>query len=789
VTIAAFALLYFLCATLGNLLSSTGTSYVSFWPPGGLYLGALLLSERRRWWVWMLGAAIGNLAFDGWHGTALPVSIGFYVANSLNATIGAWVVQRFVAARPTMASLGEFFGVLLLGGVGGAAAGATFGAATLFAGGLNPNYVLAWKGWWGGTAMATLLITPIVLSWGGDPGASLRWLKRYRLLAEFALVCALIVLSIRLSGPGNEIRLLPLLVWSGVRFGVRGATAVALFVALALAFVTPSVATGLVPTFLGNHEVQYSMQLFLGVMNCVAVVPAIVLDQHALALARVREAEERQRTFASATFEGLCFTEGMCIVDVNDQMLAFLGQERSALLGSEFEALLMPESRAALREAESGGGNGQAFPLVLRKADGTALHVEAHMRELRLADRRARVIALRDLSESRRAENARRELEEQLRQSQKLEAIGTLAGGIAHDLNNHLMALLGYAEVGAIEGAAQEAVRDAFREVTHAGQRAAGLVRKILQFSRRQPQAVGEVNLTALTRETLVLLRSTLPSTVQLDADLGEQAMFVRGDAPQLQQVLVNLCTNASHAMHNQPGTLRVRLRPLPAEAGESGEFVELSVRDEGEGMSDEVRSRIFEPFFTTKSPAEGTGLGLAVVHGIVRDHAGRILVESERGAGTTMRVRLPALDPVTPARSAPESVSEPAVQALRILLVDDEEPVCRVMALQLTRRGHQVTTFTDPAGAWSTFESNPGAFDLVVTDLTMPTMTGLDLASRVRTLSGEMPILMITGNPTALEPEAVTALRIHAVLHKPIDSSELLAAIGAAAGRRHLTA
>ncbi len=376
-----------------------------------------------------------------------------------------------------------------------------------------------------------------------------------------------------------------------------------------------------------------------------------------------------------------------------------------------------------------------------------------------------------------------RELEDQLRESQKLEAVGTLAGGIAHDFNNILAAIAGNAELLREDAQMPSDAFAGLDEILRATTRARDLSQQILVFSRRrEPTERRVLDLGAVTAEALRLLRSTLPATVVIDLASPAAPMTVMGDGTQLHQVITNLCTNAWHAMP-EGGRLAVQIEPVRLDADAAaemrltaGSYVQLSVIDNGSGMAEDVRRRVFEPFFTTKPVGQGSGLGLAVVHGIVREHGGTITVQSTQGHGSRFDVYLPLVD-------APATVTAPAALApcrgtgQRVMLVDDQPSVANVLGRGLSRLGFSARVILDPREALDLLVKSPAAWDVVITDLTMPGLTGVELATRMREVRGDLPVILHSGD-TSTVLAAARAAGIREVLEKPASIAELGAAV-----------
>ena len=399
-------------------------------------------------------------------------------------------------------------------------------------------------------------------------------------------------------------------------------------------------------------------------------------------------------------------------------------------------------------------------------------------------ERRA-VIISRDITERREAEERNARLEAQLRQAQKMEAIGTLAGGIAHDFNNILAAIVAYSDLARGEVKDRPGVYDDLTQVLQACDRAKELVRQILSFSRQQKQERRPLQLPLTVQEVMKLMRSTLPATIELISEVDKNVPTVLADPTQMHQIMMNLCSNAAHAMRGGHGCLRVELKAvkvLPGQGAaypgvEPGDYVRISVSDTGIGMDAATQKRIFEPFYTTKAPGEGTGLGLAVVHGIVKDHEGVIIVDSKPGSGTKFELYFPAYE----TESAAVTVETKPVKASRsrkILYVDDERAICLSIKRILERHGFTVYTETSPYSALAVLRSLPEGVDLVITDLTMPGMTGVDLTMQIFESHPQMPVLLATGFSGVWTVDKVQALGIRGLIYKPINFNSLVQTI-----------
>jgi len=385
-----------------------------------------------------------------------------------------------------------------------------------------------------------------------------------------------------------------------------------------------------------------------------------------------------------------------------------------------------------------------------------------------------------DVTQRVRAEEAANAFETQLLQAQKIETIGTLAGGIAHDFNNILSPIIGYTEIAMDQLARDNPARSDLEQVMNAAQRAKELVQQILIFARGGSEQRRPLQLHLVILEALRLIRSTLPSTIEISQRVATRGDTVVADPAQMHQVIMNLCTNAAHAMRDVGGVLRGELAREEIDeetaghvAGlKAGPYVALVVRDQGVGMDPPTMARVFEPFFTTKKSGEGTGLGLSVVHGIVRSHAGVVTVESTVGKGSTFRIYLPSA-PAKAEETLENLAAESQGHGEHVLVVDDEPDVAQLLERILTARGYRVTSFTSSDEAWAAFRGDPDGFRAVVTDQTMPRMTGVELARQLKAVRPNLPVILTTGfGEKLVSPPASSA--VDAVAGKPLDATNL---------------
>lgn len=367
--------------------------------------------------------------------------------------------------------------------------------------------------------------------------------------------------------------------------------------------------------------------------------------------------------------------------------------------------------------------------------------------------------------------------EAQLLQAQKMESIGTLAGGIAHDFNNILYPIIGFAEMSIEDLPENHSVRENLEDILQGAKRARDLVKQILLFSRQKEVNHKPIRIQPVIEETLKLLRSTIPANIDIQKDLNQDSDYVSGDATEIHEIIMNLCTNAYHAMEETGGVLKVDLNkaePDPKFNLPSGKYCCLSVGDTGTGIPPEIIDAIFEPYFSTKQLGKGSGLGLSVIHGIVKNYKGAIDVESEPGQGTVFHVYLPVTTKAVASDVPPTTDTKIRGRNEVILFVDDEEPIVKIGVRVLERIGYKVTGKTSCIEALALFKSEPDRFDLVITDMAMPSMVGTEFAKKLMEIRRDIPILICTGFSERLDHETAKRLGIKGYLHKPILINDL---------------
>lgn len=511
-------------------------------------------------------------------------------------------------------------------------------------------------------------------------------------------------------------------------------------------------------------------------------------------LLRVSEARFRAIVQDQTELICRCGVEGE-ITFVNEAFTRFFNRSFDSLLGSSLFELIPAEYRSDFKQLFEGAEVDtpvQVGEIPVKKSDGSWGWLFWTIRAIFDVDN-TQLVAFQgvgsDFTELRTAQEEKLEIERQLQHSQRLETIGTLAGGIAHDFNNILTPLGGYVDLLMMEIPSDGDSYKRLEQISQALVRARELVRRILTFSRQSERRRSNIQLQDLVRNILTFLRASIPRTIKIDLQVGDFSTVVSGDEAQLHQAIMNLCTNAYQSMKDRgSGQIDLALyqksvdtEDLPAGYNlVPGEYLCLEVRDDGYGISDAVRGRIFEPFFTTKVVGEGTGLGLSVVHGIIVDHGGAVTVESAPEEGATFTILLPCFEGEVAADR--ETQAKLHMGKGRVLFVDDEEMIVEMGVEMLEMLGYSVESFTSPVDVLEFYREQGGEFDVILTDQTMPGLSGIDLIRKLRRLGCNAPALISTGYSTdIMRDELLLTLKIVGVLHKPYQLSELSEVIRAA--------
>jgi len=789
----AFAALGFGLCRLGLALTPGASSVALFWPAAGLVFGALLVSDRRRWPALLVAAGVPIAAFNLSAGQPPLLVAAFALDNALEASLAAWLVVRLCRGRPRLRKAGHVLALLLAGPVATSGLCALLSATVLWSLSGQPIGYL-WPRLWAGSGLGMTAVGTLVLAWT-EPRL-LRAVATWRDRLELGALVSTSVLAAWLvfAGPpatsplGYEFLLLPPLVWTALRHGLRGATAIGL---LMVVFSLSSAVLGR-GAFSGGADGPargaMEAQLFCFVVTLTTLFLASTVEDRQRAARALRDSEEKYRLLVENQ------TDLVVKVDVEGRFLFVspsychtFGKTEADLLGKQFMPLVHEEDRESTARAMEGVFR----PPHAAHMEQRALTVSGWRwlawADTAILDAAGTVVAIvgvgRDVTE-------RRQIEDRLRQSEKLEAIGRVAGGVAHDFNNQLTAILGSAEYLAEAARADPEVHESVTTIREAALRSAGLTRQLLAFARRQPPRALPVDVHRIVEDVVALLGRSIDKRIVVTARFAEGAARVMGDADRLHAAVLNLALNARDAM---PGggtlTLSTRAVALGPERSQGlavapGAFLEVAVADTGTGLSAEARAHLFEPFFTTKGVGKGSGLGLAEVYGTARAHGGAVTVESTPGQGTTMTLLLPLVDGADAVADAPPGeppLVTPPGPRLRVLLVDDELNVRRSLSLLLRTAGCQVVECDGGRDAVQTHASERGAFDLAIVDMMMPELTGREVVALLRAVTPALPVIVSSGFSAGEDGDALLAEGGVVLLEKPYTSEQLERAIRSA--------
>ncbi|MBU0769060.1 MAG: response regulator, partial [Proteobacteria bacterium] len=524
-----------------------------------------------------------------------------------------------------------------------------------------------------------------------------------------------------------------------------------------------------------SYEPRSPSHAEIEVIESIANLAATIIQKN-IAEKTLRESEEKYRLLFENANDAIFVAQDQLIKFPNPRTLELAGYSTEELAKIPFVDLVHPEDKALVVDRHIRRLSGEedlpatySFRVINKTGDEVLIELSAVT--IIWEGRQATLNFLRDITQQKK-------IETQLQEAQRMEAIGTLAGGIAHDFNNIIGIILGYSELAVDDVPELNPARRKLEEIRKASLRAKDVVRQLLSFARKSEIKKKPTNLIPIVKESLNFLRSSIPRSIEIRQNIPEDVDSILADPTQMNQVLINLCTNANHAMP-EGGILEVSLQNVELDGDmavnypdlKPGRYVNLTVSDTGQGINLELKDRIFDPYFTTKEIGKGTGMGLSVVHGIVLSHKGAIFVDSEIGHGTTFSLFFKVVKE--------EAVSELEVDEKlpegneKILLVDDEESIVHVGRLRLERLGYEVETIMNPVEALELFRASPDRFDLVITDMTMPQMNGDQLVKEVLKIHPDMPIILCTGFSEKIDAEKAKTIGVRKYIEKPINSSK----------------
>lgn len=524
----------------------------------------------------------------------------------------------------------------------------------------------------------------------------------------------------------------------------------------------------------------------------------VEVNERRLAEQALKKSEEKYRRLVDNSLVGIYVTEDYFLQFCNRRFAEIFGyREPSEIIGKHLRKLVTEDSWPLVAKRglnEPCGENNLHYECKGLKKDGKIFDIEVFDSCVIYDGKPVIEGILIDITIRKRAEEERKKLEEQLRHTQKMESIGVLAGGIAHDFNNILSAVIGYTELTLDCVPPDSSAKFNLDRIFFASNRAKEMIKRILTFSRKEEGGRKPILLKEVVEDMLKLMRATLPTTIEIRQDIEESTNPVMANESEIHQVLLNLCTNADHAMRAEGGILSVSLKEVYLEPGATkgnnlnpGKYQQLTVSDTGHGMTPEIMDRMFDPYFTTKKEGEGTGMGLSVVHGIIKSCGGDIVVHSHPGKGTTVHVFLPVTyekNKVAPARKKVETTAALRGKNETVLVVDDEPFIAELDKEIIEDLGYHVIMKTGGPEALAAFQSEPGKFDLIITDQVMPHMTGVQLAREIKKISPGIPVILCSGFTDMINEENYKAFAVDAFLLKPILQNELAETINKVLGK-----
>jgi len=792
---------YFVAGRIGLSVPFTSGNVSPVWPPSGIALAAILIWGYRVWPGIALAAFLVNFLSPIPH----PAALGIAVGNTSAALVAAFLLRR-IANFQTLRQLRDVLGLVFLAGIVSTTIAASVGVVSLFLAGVQPwsTYASAWGVWWLGDAMGVLLVAPLILTvrqLGRIRGTS-RAIEGTVLLAGIALTCWFIFDNRFVTRTGEGVlafSVFPFVVWAAIRFGISGSAFASFLLATISVWAT---ARGSGP-FVRHTPMENAvlLQVFLAVIAITGMTLAVIViereraeralrREHQLLEAQrrseeaLRDSQQRLMGIISSTMDALITVDrDQRIVVFNKAAEQIFRCPASDAIGHPIDKFIPEQFREIHRQHIGNFGRtgvtGRSMyspgTLLGLRADGEEFPIEAAISQIESGGEKLYTAIVRDIT-------VRKQTEEQLRQARKMEAVGQLAGGVAHEFNNFLGIIMGYSHLLDEQAAADETLSRSVADIKAATEHAASLTRQLLAFSRKQVLQPKVLDINQSVAEMDKLLRRLIGADIELVTVLQPGVGAVRADSAQIQQIFINLVVNARDAMPQGGSvvieTANVELDDHYAERNwdvHPGPYVMLAVTDTGLGMDAETQAHIFEPFFTTKEQGKGTGLGLSMIHGIVKQSGGHIAVESAISKGTTFRIYLPRVsEPVRQDDGGAKSPVEPRGGTETILIVEDEPALRELMSQCMRKLGYTVLTAQDGTEALEICEHHPGPIHLVLTDIVMPRMNGLQLKERVAARRSGVKFLFVSGYVDAALERSELFTQHTAFLEKPFPPDEL---------------
>jgi PAS domain S-box-containing protein len=497
-----------------------------------------------------------------------------------------------------------------------------------------------------------------------------------------------------------------------------------------------------------------------------------LIDRNKRQLEALRESEKKFRTLFNTSHQAIALleVETGTFIDVNDKLCEMSQFKHEAIIGKTTAQIgfFSRDDEKLFAELLANEGNVHDLEMDLYAKDSTIMNIRFHAVPIRMKDKNFFLAEFYDITEKKR-------LESQLRQSSKMESVGTIAGGIAHDFNNILYMIIGNTELIIEDIPYGNPVHENLKEIKSASLRAAAIVKQLLHFSRKADQEFKPIGAVTVIKEALKFMRSTITTSIEIRQNFPTAEITIHGDPTQINQVMMNLCINASQAMGETGGILDVTVKKINVNTRMNsrypdlapGEWLKIEISDTGPGISSEIIERIFDPYFTTKDVGKGSGMGLSVVHGIVINHDGKIFVDSNPGKGATITIYIPAVTekPIMEVRTSDEIIKGTGE---KILFVDDEASIVKMTSKMLERLGYTIEAETSPVKALELFKSKPDAFDIVITDMAMPNLTGVQLSERLKEVRPDIPVVICSGYSALIDEEKAISIGIDAYTMKP---------------------